>query len=89
MQRSDVFCHTIKTCNETEQSKVKLFVVLWEHVMEMENETPIPSCILWKLFETLYTTQLCKINTLSYRDNVTGHTLVAIDENAHGIPFGA
>ena len=44
--------------------------------MEMENETPIPSCILWKLFKTLYSTQLCKIKTLSYHDNVMGHTLV-------------
>ena len=76
MQQSDVFYHTIKTCNQTEQSKVKLFVVLWKHVMEIENETPILSCILWKIFKTLYSTQLFEIWTLSYCDNVTGHTLV-------------
>ena len=50
----------MKTCNQTEQSKVKLFVVLW------------------KIFKTLYSTQLFKIWTLFFRDNVTGHTLVAL-----------
>ena len=61
---------------KTEQSKVKLFVVLWKHVMQIQNETPILSCILCKIFKALYSTQLFKIRTLSYRDNVTGHTLV-------------
>ena len=55
-----------------------LFVVLWKHVMEIENETPIVSCILWKIFKTLYSIQLFKIRTLSYRDNIMGHTLVTI-----------
>ena len=32
--------------------------------------------ILWKFFKKLYSTQLLKIRTLSYRDNVMGHTLV-------------
>ena len=63
---------------KTEQSKVKLFVVLWKHVMQIQNETPILSCILWKIFKALYSTQLFKIRTLSYCDNVTGHTLVTL-----------
>ena len=45
-------------------------------LMEIENETPILSCILWKIFKTLYLTQLFKMRTLSFRDNVTGHMLV-------------
>ena len=46
--------------------------------MEIENETPILSCILWKFFKTLHSTQLFEIWTLSYHDNVTGHTLVTL-----------
>ena len=46
--------------------------------MQIQNETPILSCILWKIFKALYSTQLFKIRTLSYRDNVTGHTLVTL-----------
>ena len=68
----------MKTCNQTEQSKVKSFVVLWKHVMQNENETPILSCILWKTFKALYSTQLFKIRTLFFHDNVTGHTLVTL-----------
>ena len=64
--------------------KVKLVLIstLWKHVMEIENETPILSCILWKIFKTLYSTQPFKIRTLSFRDNVTGHTLVRIKKGA-------
>ena len=42
--------------------------------MQIENET----YILGKIFKTLYSTQLFKIWTLFFRDNVTGHTLVAL-----------
>ena len=45
---------------------------------KIQNETPILSCILWNFFKALYSTQLFKIWTLSYRDNVTGHTLVTL-----------
>ena len=83
-------CNALDTCNgtwdwttKTEQSKVKLFIVLWKHVMQIQNETPILSCILWKIFKTLYSTKLFKIKTLSYRDNVTGHTLVLYRSEAN------
>ena len=46
--------------------------------MQIENETPILSCILCKMFKTLYSTQFFKLRTLSYCDNVAGHMLVAI-----------